>query len=147
MFDLKAKWNKHNYGWWKKFLVKLNQRYLGINCELTCVPITIHFQNPKIWAEFHIWGSNVGYLACSNRTIKWLKKKKRENRKQNFTFSRVFGWKDEKVKNKYKGFFFWLRMKYIFYEGEIIILILTYLSSLSKEGSTNFEPSGNSSYI
>ena len=37
MFDLKAKWNKHNYGWWKKFLAKLNQRYLGINCELTCV--------------------------------------------------------------------------------------------------------------
>ena len=105
MFDLKAKWNKHNYGWWKKFLVKLNQRYLGINCELTCVPITIHFQNPKIWAEFHIWGSNVGYLACSNRTIKGLKKK-RENIKQNFTFSRVFGWKDEKVKNKYKRVFF-----------------------------------------
>ena len=110
------------------------------------MPITIHFQTPKIWVEFRIWGANVGYLACSNRTIKGLKKK-RENIKQNFTFSRVFGWKDEKVKNKYKGFFFWLRMKYIFYEGEIIILILTYLSSLSKVGSTNFEPSGNFSYI
>ena len=52
----------------------------------------------------------------------------------------MFGWKDEKVKNKYKGFFFGLRMKYIFYEGEIIILILTYLLSLSKASSTNFEP-------
>ena len=70
MFDLKAKWNNHNYGWWKKFLVKLNQINLGINCELTCVPITIHFQTPKIWVEFRIWGCNVGHLACSNRTIK-----------------------------------------------------------------------------
>ena len=69
------------------------------------MPIMIHFETPKIWVEFRILGSNVGYLACSNRTIKGLKKK-RENIKQNFTFSRVFGWKDEKVKNKYKRVFF-----------------------------------------
>ena len=71
-WKLKAKWNKNNqkYEWWKKFIDKLNKRYLEINCELAylCAD-NDSLSNPKILVEFHIWGSNVGYLACSNKSI------------------------------------------------------------------------------
>ena len=119
-WKLKAKWNKNNqkYEWWKKFIDKLNKRYLEINCELAylCAD-NDSLSNPKILVEFHIWGSNVGYLACSNKSI--LRKIMKYKIKIFFS-------------HKYKVFLFGWKWSIYFYESEIIILISIFCGHFQK---------------